>query len=151
MRCSRHAWTGPAAERQAAGDGATAPAPASRTRGPRRRRSIFRSSACSFLFLIGSRPCISPPHPTLCLRPMPMRADGSIRARWHILMWMRPGPHLRAPGPTHVPCACRARAPRWTDPMTPRPAHMSRASSTCPQAPLTSHKASCLLHLAFAT
>ena len=117
MRCSRHAWTGPAAERQAAGDGATAPAPAGCTCGPRRRRSIFRSSACSFLFLIGSRPCISPPHPALCLQPTPMRADGSIRARWHILMWIRPGPHLHMCPRPHS--ACRARASCWTDPMTP--------------------------------
>ena len=143
MQCSCHAWTGPAAEHQATGDGATAPAPASYTCRPRRRRSIFWLSACSFLFLIGSRPCISPPHPTLCLQPMPMCADGYIRAHWHILMWMHPRPHSH---PLRMPRLCpmldRPHDPPW-------PAHTSQASSTCPQAPLTSHKASCLLHLAF--
>ena len=117
MQCSHHAWTGPAAERKAASNGAAAPAPAGHTWGLRRRRSMFRSSACS-CSSSGSHPHISPPHPTLCLQLTPVHADGYIRARWHIL-WTCPGPHLPAPGPTYVPCACRTCAPCWMEPMTP--------------------------------
>ena len=102
MRCSRHAWTGPAAERQAGGDGATAPAPAGAHAGRGGEGPYFGRLHAPSCSSSGSRPRVSPPHPALCLRPTPVRADGYIRARWHISTWMRFGLHLRAPGPTYI-------------------------------------------------